>query len=82
MTAEVPEVTPEDVAALLTEGALLLDVREVDEWQAGHAFKQLGSQRQRLRGSGFRRLSHPLCSQPAPSGVVPAVGSAQPNRVH
>ena len=36
MTAEVPEVTPEDVAALLTEGAVLLDVREVDEWQAGH----------------------------------------------
>jgi rhodanese-related sulfurtransferase len=37
MTVEVPEVTPEETAALLAAGALLLDVREADEWQAGHA---------------------------------------------
>jgi rhodanese-related sulfurtransferase len=37
MTVEVPEVTPEETSALLAQGALLLDVREPDEWQAGHA---------------------------------------------
>lgn len=37
-TAEdVPEVGPEEGRALLDAGATLLDVREVDEWQAGHA---------------------------------------------
>jgi rhodanese-related sulfurtransferase len=33
----VPEVGPEEGRALLQAGAALLDVREVDEWQAGHA---------------------------------------------
>ena len=33
----VPEVGPEDARTLLDAGAALLDVREVDEWQAGHA---------------------------------------------
>jgi rhodanese-related sulfurtransferase len=37
MAVEVPEVTPEDVAGLVEAGALLVDVRELDEWQAGHA---------------------------------------------
>ena len=37
MEVVVPEVTPEDVAGLVQAGALLLDVREPDEWQAGHA---------------------------------------------
>jgi rhodanese-related sulfurtransferase len=37
MTVEVPEVTPEDTTQLLAAGALLLDVREPDEWKAGHA---------------------------------------------
>ena len=37
MTVEVPEVTPEDAGGLLDAGALLLDVREHDEWDAGHA---------------------------------------------
>jgi rhodanese-related sulfurtransferase len=37
MAAEVPEITPEEVAVLVDGGALLLDVREADEWQAGHA---------------------------------------------
>jgi rhodanese-related sulfurtransferase len=32
-----PEVTPDEAAARLAQGALLLDVREDDEWQAGHA---------------------------------------------
>jgi rhodanese-related sulfurtransferase len=33
----VPEVSPEEARALVTAGALLLDVREADEWAAGHA---------------------------------------------
>jgi rhodanese-related sulfurtransferase len=37
MAVEVPEITPEETSALVAAGALLLDVREVDEWQAGHA---------------------------------------------
>jgi rhodanese-related sulfurtransferase len=37
MEVVVPEVAPEDVAGLVEAGALLLDVRELDEWQAGHA---------------------------------------------
>jgi rhodanese-related sulfurtransferase len=32
------EVSVRDVPALLEAGAALLDVREQDEWQAGHAF--------------------------------------------
>jgi rhodanese-related sulfurtransferase len=37
MTVEVPDVAPEDAVGLVEAGALLLDVREPDEWQAGHA---------------------------------------------
>ncbi|ACU34048.1 rhodanese-like domain-containing protein [Actinosynnema pretiosum subsp. pretiosum] len=33
----VPSVEVSDVPAELPEGAVLLDVREVDEWAAGHA---------------------------------------------
>ena len=32
-----PEVSPVDAVSLVDAGALLLDVREDDEWQAGHA---------------------------------------------
>ena len=32
----VPEITPADASAP-TDGEVLLDVREVDEWAAGHA---------------------------------------------
>jgi rhodanese-related sulfurtransferase len=38
MTTEpVSEVTAEQGRALVDAGALLLDVREADEWEAGHA---------------------------------------------
>lgn len=38
MTNQLPaQVTVHDVAALLDQGAALLDVREADEWAAGHA---------------------------------------------
>jgi rhodanese-related sulfurtransferase len=33
----VPEVGPGEGRALVDSGAVLLDVREVDEWRAGHA---------------------------------------------
>jgi rhodanese-related sulfurtransferase len=33
---EVPEITPDEVAPLLQSGAVLLDVREQGEWDAGH----------------------------------------------
>jgi rhodanese-related sulfurtransferase len=32
-----PQVTPEEAVQRLEAGALLLDVREADEWRAGHA---------------------------------------------
>jgi len=38
MNAEtVPVVSAEEAHELVEEGALLLDVREADEWEAGHA---------------------------------------------
>lgn len=33
----VPSITPEEAVRRADEGAVLLDVREPDEWQAGHA---------------------------------------------
>jgi rhodanese-related sulfurtransferase len=33
----VPQIDPADAARRMAAGALLLDVREPDEWQAGHA---------------------------------------------
>jgi len=33
----VPQIAPPDAAAKVAGGALLLDVREDDEWAAGHA---------------------------------------------
>lgn len=34
---ELPEVTPEEAVALVAAGTRLIDVREQDEWDAGHA---------------------------------------------
>ena len=36
-TDTVPEVGAEEAHQLVEDGALLLDVREADEWDAGHA---------------------------------------------
>jgi len=36
-TPAVPNVDPEEAARRVAEGAVLLDVREPDEWEAGHA---------------------------------------------
>jgi rhodanese-related sulfurtransferase len=35
--SDIPEIDPAGAQALLDGGALLLDVREDDEWAAGHA---------------------------------------------
>lgn len=37
MSEPVPEVSAEDGHQLVESGAVLLDVREADEWDAGHA---------------------------------------------
>ncbi|GAC1312093.1 MAG: hypothetical protein NVSMB12_01480 [Acidimicrobiales bacterium] len=37
LSPAVPQVDPEEGARLVEAGALLLDVREPDEWMAGHA---------------------------------------------
>jgi rhodanese-related sulfurtransferase len=37
MGVEVPELEVDDAHAAVGEGALLLDVREPEEWDAGHA---------------------------------------------
>jgi len=37
IAAEVPQVDASEGAKLVEEGAFLLDVREPDEWLAGHA---------------------------------------------
>ncbi len=34
---QTPEVSPAEAAELVAAGAILLDVREQDEWDAGHA---------------------------------------------
>jgi rhodanese-related sulfurtransferase len=38
VTPEVPQVSADEGARLVEDGAFLLDVREPDEWVAGHAF--------------------------------------------
>jgi rhodanese-related sulfurtransferase len=34
---EIQQITPQDAVERVESGALLLDVRELDEWTAGHA---------------------------------------------
>ncbi|HWW52492.1 MAG TPA: rhodanese-like domain-containing protein [Acidimicrobiales bacterium] len=36
-TGDVPQIEPPEADARVAAGAYLLDVREPDEWQAGHA---------------------------------------------
>jgi rhodanese-related sulfurtransferase len=36
-TDRIAQVDPAETARLIADGALLLDVRELDEWAAGHA---------------------------------------------
>ena len=40
-TDQIPQISPQGARALQADGALLLDVREDDEWFAGHADEAL-----------------------------------------
>ena len=57
MSDQVPTVDVAEAKALLADGAILLDVRRDDEWQAGHA-------------PGAQHI--PLDQLPARAGEVPA----------
>jgi rhodanese-related sulfurtransferase len=57
---EVPQVSADEGATLIERGALLLDVREPDEWVAGHA---------------AAAVHIPLGQVPARAGEVPADGT-------
>ena len=46
----VPEVSAEEANQLVESGALLLDVREADEWDAGHAPDSLWIPMSELQG--------------------------------
>jgi len=37
MVEDIPEIEADDASEAVTAGAFLLDVREPDEWSAGHA---------------------------------------------
>lgn len=37
MPDDIPQITPEEATQRIESGALALDVREPDEWTAGHA---------------------------------------------
>ena len=56
---DVPQVNADDGAKLVEEGAFLLDVREPDEWEAGH-----------IKGA----LHIPLGDLPARFGELPGEG--------
>jgi rhodanese-related sulfurtransferase len=62
---KVPEVDPVGARELFDSGALLLDVREVDEWQAGHApdaqFIPLGEVAQRTNELDADRRIVAIC---------------------
>ena len=81
MSTEVPEITADEAQAAIATGALLLDVREPDEWEAGHApdalhlpMRERACARARAsRGSADRRdlpLGQPLAARsPRPSSA-------------
>lgn len=58
--SEVPEIGVDDLEALLASGCVLVDVREDDEFEAGHI-------------PGARHL--PLAEVPERQGEIPAAGT-------
>jgi rhodanese-related sulfurtransferase len=75
VTAEsVPEVSAEDGHQMVEDGALLLDVREADEWDAGHAPEALwipmGELQARVAELPADRRIVAICRTGARSGVV------------
>lgn len=71
-----PEIGPQEARALLDAGAYLLDVREPDEWAAGHADEAthipLGELEQRYREVPLDRTVVCVCR----SGVRSAQAAA------
>jgi rhodanese-related sulfurtransferase len=70
--AGAPEVEPAEGRTLVDAGALLLDVRELDEWQAGHAsdarFVPLGELEARIGELARDRRIVAICRSGARSG--------------
>jgi rhodanese-related sulfurtransferase len=71
---DVPVVGPADGRALVDAGALLLDVREADEWQAGHSadavFMPLGEVEARMGELARDRRVVAICRSGARSARV------------
>ena len=74
MGDSVPEVSAEQGQQLVEEGALLLDVREADEWDAGHApeavWIPMGDLQTRVDELPRDRRIVAICRTGARSGVV------------
>lgn len=51
MTDAVPQIGPAEAVRLVEHGAVLLDVREDDEWRAGHAPQAVHEAMSRLTAS-------------------------------
>jgi rhodanese-related sulfurtransferase len=70
----VPEVSAEDGHRMVEEGAVLLDVREADEWDAGHApgalWIPLGDVQARVGELASDRRIVAICRTGARSAVV------------
>lgn len=70
----IPEVDPSEGHALVEGGALLLDVREPDEWAAGHApgayFLPLGQVQGRVDELPTDRRIVAICRSGGRSGTV------------
>jgi rhodanese-related sulfurtransferase len=70
----VPEVSAEDGHRMVEEGAVLLDVREADEWDAGHApealWMPMGEVQARIGELSPERPVVAICRSGARSGVV------------
>lgn len=70
----IAAVSPEGALELLAAGALLLDVREVEEWTAGHAVEAvhiaMGSVPERLAEIPVDRTVVCACRVGGRSGVV------------
>ena len=72
----VPEVAPDEAHSLVDSGAALLDVRELDEWQAGHApdaqFIPLGELQARVAEVAADRRVVAICRSGARSARAAA----------
>jgi rhodanese-related sulfurtransferase len=64
-------VTPQKAAALATGGAVLLDVREPAEWQAGHSPQACHTPLGQLADISVDRLVVTVCRPGAPHGRPP-----------